>query len=107
MKKIIALLATCLTIGAAHAAILATMPNNSGGRIELTDVPVPASVQRQMSNCRNTYIAKSWADGTNDIYGCYRFIDDTVVIEWPGTERTYSVHAFTRTAAGDALVNSQ
>ena len=99
MKKIIALAAFCLTTIAHAGNLVASMPNQNGGRIDLSAAPTPESVQRSMSGCKNTYIAKAWGNGP-DAYGCWKFADDTVVVVWigdAGKSRTYLVTDFTFT----------
>jgi hypothetical protein len=104
MKKIIATLFACLTITSAHATVFATMPNASGGRIELSDVKAPAELQRY-AGCKSGYIAKSWGDGADDIFGCWIQVGDTVSVVWPAGNRTYPISAFTLTKEGQAVAD--
>ena len=106
MKKIIALLVTCLSITAAHAAIVATQPNKSGGRIELSNTSVPMDVQKNTPACKGALIAKSWGDGIDNIYGCWIVMGDTISIHWPAGERTYPISNFTLTKEGQDALNS-
>ncbi|MCX5543040.1 hypothetical protein M3A49_26725 [Paraburkholderia sp. CNPSo 3076] len=94
-----ALVAASLTIAAAsaHAAgVIATMPNTSGGRIELSDIPCPAG-------SGTGSIAHSYGSGADDLYGCYTHDENTgtVTVNWQLIDgihvRTYAVTDFYKT----------
>lgn len=106
MKKFILAVAVVLAATTARAEILATMPNQTGGRIELLDVTVPDGVQT-LSGCAHTLIAKTWDNRSEDTWGCWRVENDTVVINWlmnnRTIERTYLSGAFSMTETGKRL----
>ncbi|MGT2430652.1 hypothetical protein ACU4HD_21895 [Cupriavidus basilensis] len=75
--------------------VIATMPNKSDGRIELTDIPTP---EGGSPACQGKRIAKTWANGADDLYGCWNFGYETVEIHWVnGSDRTYRMRDFTPT----------
>lgn len=107
MKK--ALIALALATLAAPAAALPpvgeydilSIPNRGGGRIELSQIPVPVSVVEPA--CKGRKIAKSWGPTQADTYGCWTFHGGTktVNVVWlhfnGRTEhRTYNAADFDR-----------
>ncbi len=100
MKRTITAITLALASLAAHAGIIATSNNQSGGRIELSDIAVGEGIHRACT--ANMHIAKSWGRGS-DLYGCW-FYDETartVTIIWlenTGTDyHTYPLDGFTFT----------
>lgn len=94
MKKLtmLVLFMGCWIAQSAHATIIASMPNQVGGRIDLYDIKTPAGID----GCKDSLIAKSWGNGGADIVGCWRTNDDLVVVKWEnGQYRTYPMSNFT------------
>lgn len=95
MKYLITIVALVAS-GVANAETIATMPNSSGGggRIELSDNPVPVEVS-QLAGCNgNAYVAKTWANGIDDMYGCWKVSGDTITVRWDNGKRTYPISSF-------------
>ena len=97
-----------LFYGLAHAEILATMQNQAGGRIDLSDVPA-TDANRDIPECQGRALAKAW-DNMPDAYGCWQIVGDTVNITWLfvrsdyGHERrTYNAKSFRLTPYGEAM----
>lgn len=107
MKALFAILALALA-PIVQAETYFTMPNQNGGQIQLENVHAPDEIVNVYPLCEGRYIAKAWGQGTEDTWGCWTFLPETatIVIHWllpSGTQnRTYSVGAFTSTAAFEA-----
>jgi hypothetical protein len=70
------------------AIILATSPNQGGGRIALTDEPCTDT----------TFIAISFVDNGDTISGCWLAQQELVFVKWDdGTLKTYPADSFTLT----------
>lgn len=68
--------------------ILATSPNQGGGRIALTDEPCTDT----------TFIAISFVDNGDTISGCWLAQQELVFVKWDdGTLKTYPADSFTLT----------
>jgi hypothetical protein len=72
MKTLKPLLAAALLAASlsSHAGIIATLPNQNGGRIELSDASCPSFMVRPFTN-QLTYISKTYGGSVNDSYGCW------------------------------------
>lgn len=83
----------------AYSMTIATSTNSGGGRIELTDIKIPADAD-DLPGCQGAFIAKSWGKRGSDLFGCWIPIgeDDEVVVRWSdGDIRTYPMSKFIRT----------
>ena len=102
MKKILAAVALASASFVVSAAgVVGVVQNESGGRIELTDIPCRPEVDKP------GMIAKAWGKG-NDIYGCWVFAGvngDTIMIQWmtsgTGSAKTYPTELFKLTPYGE------
>jgi hypothetical protein len=101
MKKPLALLlCLCVLVPSVQAAptMIGYLENQNNGRIELYSTPTPEKVSRGEAVCRATFVAKTWGDGTEDSYGCWTIVADTVVVHWLTpkgfVERTYLLNRF-------------
>lgn len=99
MKYIIAILLT-LGVNIAQAEAIATMPNEGGGRVVLTNLPC----EYKNKTYKNLNRAYTYTNSGINIEGCYGIEDDTVVAVWivgSGSEtRRYPISSFTLTARG-------
>lgn len=95
MKKILALLLLSLSVHAS-AEIIATQPNQAGGKIVLTDGACTHS-GKTYSNLNRAYNYGS-AGYTSE--GCWGVEDETVIVYWIDTDQKmrYPVSAFTMNA---------
>jgi hypothetical protein len=91
MKKIIAIVLFCF-IGLAHAEVIATLPNQAGGKIVLTNETC-SSDGKVYKSLRSAYkYAKSGE--TSD--GCWYISDEVVNAIWEdGTKNRYPAGTFT------------
>lgn len=108
MLKIALFLIVMSLAGLANGEILATTQNQNGGRIELSDVPA-TDASRDIPECKGRSLAKAWGN-MPDAYGCWKILDDTVLITWlfvgdgyGHVRRTYNAKTFTLTPYGEAL----
>jgi hypothetical protein len=97
MKKFLVLLVTCLAFTTAHADVIASMGNENGGRIDLSTALVPAAMVKMFDNCKGDSIAKAWGKGA-DIYGCWKVVGDTIVIDWLTGPNVYESHTYAYSA---------
>lgn len=71
----------------ASAEVIASMPNQGGGKIVLTDGKCP--------NYPNLYTAYTYLDNGKTYMGCWTTSDDRVMVDWGGDVRSYPANAFT------------
>jgi hypothetical protein len=83
--------------------IVGYLNNQGGGRIELFNAPAPESTISIAPACKDSLVAKSWSVNSEDTFGCWKVMGDTVTIQWfAGTQlvnKTYLLREFTPTRA--------
>ena len=69
------------------AAILATMANNAGGKVAITDTS---------GSCpENQFMALTYSQSGDTSTGCWIYLDGLVMVKWEGkTVRTYEADSF-------------
>jgi hypothetical protein len=94
--------AALLTTAPVHADTLATIPNQAGGKIHLTD--------NTADTCAKGYLAAystSSDVNVNVMRGCWRVIDDSAHILWSnGNERMFPLAVFELTPYGQQRTNN-
>lgn len=90
MKKLLAVLLFVPTI--ALGAVVASMPNQAGGKIVLTDEPCIHAGKRYDTLYKSYFYTTEGATGD----GCWRLDDETVIVVWidSNTTRRYPVQNF-------------
>lgn len=90
MKKLIATLLLCPMI--AHGAVVASMPNQAGGKIVLTDEECVHAGKRYDTLYKSYFYTPEGTTGN----GCWRLDDETVIVVWidSNTTRRYPVQNF-------------
>ena len=91
MKAIITTLLLCFSIQA-HAAVIASMPNQAGGKIVLTDEACVHNGKRYDGLYKSYFYASSGLSGD----GCWKLEDEVVVVVWvdSGNTKRYPVQNF-------------
>ena len=84
MKRIIA--AALLAISTAHAGILATLQNDGGGQIVLTDIAC--------SSIQGAKVAYATSPKTNTLTGCWTIDEQYVHIFWDDDQKIRSYELF-------------
>lgn len=90
MKKLLAVLLFVPTI--ALGAVVASMPNQAGGKIVLTDEPCNYAGKNYPSLYKSYFYTPEGTTGD----GCWRLDDETVVVVWidSNTTRRYPAANF-------------
>lgn len=90
MKKILATLLLCPMI--AHGAVVASMPNQAGGKIVLTDEACVHNGKRYEGLFKSYFYTTQGITGD----GCWRLDDETVIVVWldSNTTRRYPASNF-------------
>lgn len=90
MKKLLATLLLCPML--AYGAVIASMPNQAGGKIVLTDESCIHNGKRYEGLYKSYFYTPSGVTGD----GCWRLDDETVVVVWidSNTTRRYPVQNF-------------
>jgi hypothetical protein len=85
MKKLIGVLLLCPML--AYGAVIATMPNQAGGKIVLTDESCVYGNKNYPSLYRSYFYTPEGTAGD----GCWRLDDETVIVVWfdSNTTRRY------------------
>lgn len=87
--KLSTIILSAMLATTAHAEVIATMPNNAGGQIKLTD---------NTGNCAkdSTNVAYSTSDTGAFLIGCWFTVDDDVFISFDGgrIQRAFKVRDF-------------
>jgi hypothetical protein len=94
MKKLLILMLILAPV-ITQAKVIATMPNEADGRIELTDTPVPKNLWN-VGGCYRAMVAHLWGNGANDLYGCWVASNDTIMVTTIAGQRTYLTSNFTQ-----------
>jgi hypothetical protein len=91
MKKLIATLLLCPTL--ALGAVIASMPNQAGGKIVLTDEPCIHNGKNYAPLLKSYFYTPEGLNGD----GCWRLDDETIVVVWidSNTTRRYPLSSFT------------
>ena len=100
MKKLVATLLLCFSVQAG-AAVVASMPNQAGGKIVLTDEDCVHNGKKYDTLYKSYFYTPEGTTGD----GCWRLDDETVVIVWidQNTTRRYPVTSFTIRKRGNNL----
>lgn len=90
MKKLIGVLLLCPML--AYGAVIATMPNQAGGKIVLTDEQCTYNNKSYPSLLKAYFYTPEGITGN----GCWRLDDETIVIAWidSNTTRRYPAENF-------------
>lgn len=91
MKKLIATLLLCFST-ASFGAVIASMPNQAGGKIVLTDEACIHNGKNYAPLLKSYFYTPEGLNGD----GCWRLDDETVVVVWidSNTTRRYPVTSF-------------
>lgn len=91
MKKLIATLLLCPTLS--FGAVVASMPNQAGGKIVLTDEACIHNGKNYSSLLKSYFYTPEGLNGD----GCWRLDDETIVVVWidSNTTRRYPLSSFT------------
>lgn len=91
MKKILATLLLCPAL--AFGAVVASMPNQAGGKIVLTDEPCIHNGKNHQGLYKSYFYTPEGTTGD----GCWRLDDETVIVAWIDSNaiRRYPVTSFT------------
>ena len=91
MKKLITTLLLCFST-ASFGAVVASMPNQAGGKIVLTDEPCNYAGKNYPSLYKSYFYTPEGTTGD----GCWRLDDETVVVVWidSNTTRRYPAANF-------------
>lgn len=82
MKKLLATLLLCPML--AHGAVIASMPNQAGGKIVLTDEECSYKGKNYPSLRKSYFYTTEGLTGD----GCWRLDDETVVVVWLDSNTT-------------------
>ena len=90
MKKLLAVLLFLPSIS--FAAVIASMPNQAGGKIVLTDEPCIHAGKRYDTLYKSYFYTPEGTTGD----GCWRLDDETVIVVWidSNTTRRYPASSF-------------
>jgi hypothetical protein len=90
MKKLIGVLLLCPML--AYGAVIATMPNQAGGKIVLTDEQCTYNNKSYPSLLKAYFYTPEGITGN----GCWRLDDETIIIAWidSNTTRRYPAENF-------------
>lgn len=93
MKKIAALLLLCLSANVS-ADTFATLPNNAGGKIVLTDEVCKSKSGKVYESLRRVY---NYGTSGYSSEGCWYSEDETIVVAWSdsATQMRYPMENFT------------
>lgn len=83
MKALIATLLLCFST-ASFSAVIASMPNQAGGKIVLTDEPCNYAGKNYPSLYKSYFYTPEGTTGD----GCWRLDDETVVVVWVDSNTT-------------------
>jgi hypothetical protein len=89
MKSLIATLLLCFSLQAS-AGVVATLPNQAGGKIVITDEECKHEGQTYTA-LRKAYNYGSTGDTSN---GCWYLDDETIVIIWKNANNTASTRRY-------------
>jgi hypothetical protein len=90
MRKLIGVLLLCPML--VYGAVIATMPNQAGGKIVLTDEPCVYGNKSYPSLLKAYFYTPEGITGN----GCWRLDDETIIIAWidSNTTRRYPAENF-------------
>lgn len=83
MKALITTLLLCFST-ASFSAVIASMPNQAGGKIVLTDEPCNYAGKNYPSLYKSYFYTPEGTTGD----GCWRLDDETVVVVWVDSNTT-------------------
>lgn len=83
MKKLLAILLLCFST-VATAAVVASMPNQAGGKIVLTDEACVHNGKTYQGLFKSYFYGSTGVSGD----GCWRLDDETVLVVWLDTGET-------------------
>ena len=93
MKKTLVLLLLCLSVGVANAEMIASLPNEAGGKIVITDQPCV----HEGKNWPKLNRAYNYGTAGYSSEGCWAIEDEVVTIVWLDNSKTmrYPLSNFT------------